>query len=316
MNAARLDRIRQSLVAWFRRHGRDLPWRHTRDPYHVLVSEIMLQQTQVDRVLPKYAAFLRRFPTLEALAEAAPGDVIREWAGLGYNRRALNLQRTARAVLADHDGRFPDTPEALQLLPGIGPYTAGALACFAFERDAAFMDTNIRRAVRRVFTGPDEAEPAPGERELLRLAAEAVPTGEGWVWNQALMELGALVCTARPRCGICPLRDDCRAYQAWRDADERVFEAVPQARTGVRKVAERPAPYAASNRFYRGRLVDALRETPAGATARLEEIGPRVKEGWTGADAAWLLEVARGLAADGLIVIEEHGEGEVALRLP
>ncbi len=316
MNPARLDRIRKALVNWFRRHGRDLPWRHTRDPYHILVSEIMLQQTQVDRVLPKYVAFLRRFPTLEALAEAAPGDVIREWAGLGYNRRALNLQRTARAVLENHGGRFPETPEALRLLPGIGPYTAGALACFAFERDAAFMDTNIRRVVRRVFTGPDEAEPAPGERELLRLAAEAVPTGEGWVWNQALMELGALVWAARPRCGICPLREDCRAYKAWRDADERVFEAVPAARARVRKVAERAAPYAASNRFFRGRLVDALRSTPAGTAVRLAEIGPRVKDGWTAEDEPWLLDVARRLAADGLIVIEAHGEDEVALRLP
>ena len=312
----RLHHIQQTLIEWFRRHGRDLPWRRTRDPYRILVSEIMLQQTQVDRVLPKYHAFISLFPTVEALAAAAPGDVIRAWAGLGYNRRALNLQRSGRAVIEEHGGTFPDTPEALRQLPGIGPYTAGALACFAFERDVAFMDTNIRRVIRRVFTGPDEAEPQPSERELLRLAADAVPLGQGWLWNQAIMELGAMVCATRPRCGICPLRGDCQAYQAWRDADENVFDMPQPASRRARKVAERAAPYGASNRFFRGRVVDALRPLPAGATMSLCELGPRVKEGWTENDAPWLRQVVRGLAEDGLIVIEEHADGDVALRLP
>src|SRR3954451_14665892 len=177
--------IHQALRAWFQTYSRDLPWRRTRDPYRILVSEIMLQQTQVDRVLLKYRAFLETFPTLQALADAAPGDVIRAWAGLGYNRRALNLQRTARAVLDEYGGVFPDTPAELQRLPGLGPYTAGAVACFAFERDVAFMDTNIRRVGRRVFAGPEDAPPATSERELLQLAADAVPAGDGYLWNQA-----------------------------------------------------------------------------------------------------------------------------------
>src|SRR5215475_5527661 len=136
-----LAAIRAALLDWFVASGRDLPWRHTRDPYWILVAEIMLQQTQVDRVIPKFRAFLERFPTLEVLASAPTAEVIRAWAGLGYNRRAVNMQRTARAVLEDHDGQFPRDLATLLRLPGIGPYTAGAIACFAFEQDVGFMDT-------------------------------------------------------------------------------------------------------------------------------------------------------------------------------
>jgi A/G-specific adenine glycosylase len=312
-----LATIQHTLLEWYRAHARDLPWRRTRDPYHVLVSEIMLQQTQVDRVIPKYHAFLAQFPTLEALAAAAPGDVIRAWAGLGYNRRALNLQRTAQAVLAEHGGAFPRHPDALQKLPGLGPYTAGAVACFAFEQDVAFMDTNIRRVVRRVFAGPDAMDPQPTERALLDLAARAVPPGNGYTWNQAIMELGALVCTAaRPRCTICPLRPHCRAYAAWSQADTDVFEQPPAARVARRAVAERPAQYAGSNRFFRGRLVAILRDAPAGASLTLQEVGPRLKDDWTADDAPWLLGVAQRLAKDGLIVLEGEAGAHARVRLP
>src|SRR5581483_4865161 len=155
--AAARPAIQAALLEWFAAAGRDLPWRHTRDPYRIMVSEIMLQQTQVDRVIPKYHAFLAAFPTLEALAAAPTAEVIRAWSGLGYNRRAVNMQRTARAVLEEHGGQFPRDLPALLRLPGIGPYTAGAIACFAFEQDVGFMDTNIRRVVQRLFVGPEEA---------------------------------------------------------------------------------------------------------------------------------------------------------------
>ena len=312
-----MQQIQQKLIDWFRAHGRDLPWRRTRDPYHILVSEIMLQQTQVDRVLPKYRAFLERFPTLEDLANAPAGDVIRAWAGLGYNRRALNLQRTAQAVIGEHDGRFPETPEELQRLPGIGPYTAGAVACFAFERDVAFMDTNIRRVVQRVFAGTDGEEPTASECALLHLAREAVPAGNGYLWNQAIMELGALVCTAtRPRCGICPLRTDCKAYQRWKQADEQVFRIPAARQPGARAVAERRTPYLASNRYFRGRIVSVLRELPAGAALKLAELGPLVKDDWTEAEHGWLARVVEGLAADGLIALGVDAEGAQSARLP
>ena len=312
-----LATIRTALLQWYSTHARDLPWRRTRNPYHILVSEIMLQQTQVDRVVPKYHAFLEQFPTLEALASASPGDVIRAWAGLGYNRRALNLQRAAQVVLAEHEGAFPRDPEELQKLPGLGPYTSGAVACFAFEQDVAFMDTNIRRVVRRVFVGPETVEPQPTERTLLEIAREAVPPTNGYTWNQAIMELGALICTAaRPRCTICPLRAHCKAYAAWSKADTEVFQHPMPAPPARRAVAERSAPYLASNRFYRGRLIATLRDAPADASLALEEIGPQLKNDWTPADAPWLLGVAQGLANDGLIVLEGEAGNAVRVRLP
>ncbi|MBV9791854.1 MAG: A/G-specific adenine glycosylase [Chloroflexi bacterium] len=312
-NAEQLARIQQHLIDWFEANGRDLPWRRTRDPYRVLVSEIMLQQTQVDRVKPKYAAFLEQFPSLEALAAATPGDVIRAWAGLGYNRRALNLQRTAQAVINDHEGRFPETPEALRNLPGIGPYTAGAVACFAFERDVAFMDTNIRRVVQRLFVGPDDT--GASDRELIRIAEAAVPQGRGWIWNQAIMELGALICTAsRPRCQICPLRAECRAYAAWRTADQDVFNYTPPPKPkAARAVAESKTPFTSTSRYFRGRTVDTLRQLEPGHWLALAELGPRVKPDWADADREWLLTLLHGLAADGLIELDEAGD---QARLP
>lgn len=313
-NADQIARIQQHLIAWFEANGRDLPWRRTRDPYRVLVSEIMLQQTQVDRVKPKYAAFLEQFPSLEALAAASPGDVIRAWAGLGYNRRALNLQRTAQAVINEHSGRFPETPDALRNLPGIGPYTAGAVACFAFERDVAFMDTNIRRVIRRLFVGPDDAGES-SDRELIPLAEAAVPQGKGWIWNQAIMELGALICTAaRPRCQICPLRGECRAYATWRAADEDVFNytSAPKPRA-ARTVAESKTPFTSTSRYFRGRAVDTLRQLEPGSWLALADLGPRVKPDWTGTDHEWLLTLLRGLSADGLIELDEAAQ---QARLP
>lgn len=306
--------LQRRLLNWFAEQGRDLPWRQTRDPYRVLVSEIMLQQTQVDRVIPKYLAFLEQFPTLEALAEASTADVIRAWAGLGYNRRAVNLQRTARAVVTDYGGQFPRDVVALRALPGIGPYTAGAVACFAFEQDVAFMDTNIRRVVQRLLVGPEEQGVA-GEAKLLEYAARIVPAGQGWAWNQAIMELGALVCTAAtPACWRCPLQSDCRAYTTRRKHDEQLFDAAiiaPPVRK-PRVIAERKeAPYAGSSRYYRGRVVDALRSLSHGTTMPLSELGPQIKPDFNAEDAHWLRTLLERLANDGLIAFD----GESA-RLP
>lgn len=313
---ARVAAIQQRLLAWFAANARDLPWRRTRDPYQILVSEVMLQQTQVDRVLPKYAAFLAAFPTLETLAAAPIAEVIRLWAGLGYNRRAVNLQRTAMAVRDEHGGQFPRTPEALLKLPGIGPYTAGAIACFAFEQEVAFMDTNIRRALRRALLGPDEA-PLPSERSLLALALAVVPAGQGWAWNQAIMELGALICTAAaPACWRCPIRSECRSYATRLQADEQLFAgqalAYSPAPRPLRKVAERrEEPYAGSRRYYRGRIIEALRPLAPGTTLSLSQLGPLVKPDYAEADEAWLRELTESLVRDGLMVIETPG-----VRLP
>ena len=157
-----LTALRRRLLAWYRIHGRDLPWRKSDDPYHALVAEFMLQQTGVGRVLPAFASFLQRFPTLQSLASAPTSDVIRAWSGLGYNRRAVNLQRTARVIVEEHDGIIPRDPRTLATLPGIGPYTAAAIACFAFQRPVAVMDTNIRRVLGRILTGHTEVDADTG----------------------------------------------------------------------------------------------------------------------------------------------------------
>ena len=188
-----------------------MPWRETRDPYRVLVSEFMLQQTQVSRVLQYYDPFLRRYPSIEALARARPTAVREAWDGLGYYQRAQNLHRLAQAVVKRHDGRVPQDPKALMELPGVGPYTAAAVTTFAYERRALPVDTNVARVLARAFgmAKPDSA----GRRRLARLARRLLPrAGKAtWAFNQALMDLGATVCVARkPRCPECPVRGECR----------------------------------------------------------------------------------------------------------
>jgi A/G-specific adenine glycosylase len=249
------DAARQSLIDWYVSEHRQLPWRATRDPYRILVSEIMLQQTQADRVATRYHEFLARFPTLEALADAPASEVIRAWAGLGYNRRALNLQRACRAVIERHNGVMPSDPLELATLPGIGPYTAGAVACFAFERDVAFVDTNIRRVIHRVVAGPELPEPSLTERETADIARALVPPGQGYLWNQALMELGATICRARMTfCERCPLAAECRA----RPVIQAVLAATPRKRPGT---SER---FETTSRYARGRIIDALRAASDG----------------------------------------------------
>jgi len=300
----RLARIRDGLLGWFNEHARDLPWRRTRDPYAILVSEVMLQQTQVDRVLPYYTRFLERFPTVEDLANAATSDVIRIWSGLGYNRRAVNLQRAARAVVDELGGSFPDDPADLKKLPGIGAYTAGAIAAFAYEQDVAFLDTNMRRVVSRVIFGSESAR----ESDAIEAAHALVPPGHGWTWNQALIEFGALHCTARrPACILCPLREECAAYPTMQVALQRKSSSTRQAKT---------EPFESTSRFYRGRIVEALRALPADEPAGipLVELGPRVREGFTSENLPWLRDLVDGLQRDGLALVAEDSPSYDAER--
>jgi A/G-specific adenine glycosylase len=211
------------LRRWFRANGRDLPWRNTRDPYRVLVSELMLQQTQVSRVVPKYAEFLATFPTLHHIARARAARVTEAWSGLGYYARARNLHSLARAVTdrgRDHVATLPPDAESLRALPGIGAYTAGAVSSFAYERRAELVDTNVARVLKRVFAPDVELKSGPGQKRVWSIARELLPrTGKAtWTHNQALMELGALVCTARvARCGECPVRRVCATYSRTRE---------------------------------------------------------------------------------------------------
>jgi len=316
VQGAHFARVRVGLLTWFEENARDLPWRRTRDPYAILVSEVMLQQTQVDRVLPYYARFLAQFPTLQDLAAAPTSDVIRIWSGLGYNRRAVNLQRAAIAVVDQLGGVFPKDPGELKKLPGIGAYTAGAIAAFAHERDVAFLDTNMRRVISRVVYG---LESVP-EADALATASALLPPGHGWSWNQALIEFGALQCTARrPACIVCPLRSECAAYPT--------MQVVLQLKTS-RKTQTRAEPFEQTTRYYRGRIVEALRELPAEDAQGIEltELGRKVREGFTAESLPWLRGLVDGLQRDGLALIAEDstpydvsqppGESSPRVRLP
>jgi A/G-specific adenine glycosylase len=310
-----ISRLRADLLDWFRAAARDLPWRRTRDPYRILVSEIMLQQTQVDRVIPKYHRFLEAFPSFAALAAAPTADVIRAWSGLGYNRRAVNLQRTAQAVMERYGGEMPRDPASLRDLPGVGPYTAGAIACFAFEQDVGFFDTNIRRVLHRVLLGPELPKERVSTHELQALADELVPAGQGYEWNQALMELGAVVCTARkPACLTCPLQRHCAAFPEI----QSVIATLPK---GIRKKNEEA--FNGSMRYYRGKVIEALRGLEAGESIDLTALGPQVRDDFAGEHVLWLRDIVAGLSREGLAhVAEEQAEydasepASIRVRLP
>jgi A/G-specific adenine glycosylase len=218
VDAARGQRFGTMLRRWFRANGRDLPWRKTRDPYRILVSELMLQQTQVSRVVPKYAEFLATFPTLHDIARARPKRVTEAWSGLGYYARARNLHALAKVVTdggRDAAGALPPDAAALRALPGVGAYTAGAVSSFAYERRAELVDTNVARVLKRVFAPDVDLKSGRGQKRLWAIARELLPrTGKAtWTHNQALMELGALVCTARvAHCSRCPVRSACATY--------------------------------------------------------------------------------------------------------
>ena len=274
-------------MRWYRLNGRHtLPWRLTRDPYAVLVSEVMLQQTQVDRVLPYYERWLSKWPTVATLAAASPADVIREWAGLGYNRRALYLHRAAIAVHERHGGHFPADEEALRALPGVGEYTSAAIASFAYRKRVAVADTNIARVVARSVFGTESARVLrAGQVECA--AALMLPARNARDHNLALMDLGATVCTARaPHCGVCPIRGRC----AWLAAGRQPSTT----RTS-------PSPvFASTSRFARGRIVDTLRQGESADLATLTNVLPL-------SHRPHLREYLDGLERDGLAVATEGG---------
>lgn len=300
----KLPPVQASLLAWFDAHRRDLPWRHTRDPYAIMVSEIMLQQTQADRVLPYWYAWMERWPTVHELAAAPVADVIRAWKGLGYNRRAVNLQRAAQAVV-DSGGEFPNTVEGLLALPGIGPYTAGAIACFAFEQDVPFIDTNMRRVLHRIFVGVDVPKPTVSDKGVLEIAEKSIPPGTGWTWNQAIMEFGAIHCTAKkPLCMICPVQEECSAFP----------EIQAALAANVRAPKGKALPFEQTNRFFRGRILDELR-AHEGEGVSLAEIGPAVKGDFAGADYPWLLELVTALERDGLLVLDDRPPAQVPVGM-
>jgi len=265
------------LQAWAENELRDLPWRRTRDPWHILVSEVMLQQTQVSRVVDRYHEFLERFPTAQSCAIAPSSSVIELWAGLGYNRRAVNLWRAAGQVVARHDGVLPSDLASLLALPGIGPYTARASQVFAYEHDIAVVDTNVGRLLARWTATTLTAKQAQ------HMADELVPVGSGWQWNQGLFDFAVAVCTKRdPGCSSCPVATACR----WRgNGDDPAVNSAG--------VSGKQSTFVGSERQVRGRIVDALRNGPV-ALADLSHFGrPEDSRGD-------MIRIVDGLVTDGL----------------
>jgi len=207
------QRFRRRLLAWYQANGRDLPWRRTDDPYHILVSEVMLQQTQVDRVLPKYHEWLEKYPSLEALASAPIRDVARTWRPLGYNIRPRRLQAIARESVARYGGALPADHETLMSFKGIGAYTAGAIRSFAFRQRAAILDTNVARVLFRIFVGSGDIKAHAMRKQLWAIAEVMVPRKQVFDFNQALMDFGATICVARkPKCDVCPMTKLCTSF--------------------------------------------------------------------------------------------------------
>src|SRR5437667_8406485 len=306
--------VQSQMLQWYSLEHRDLPWRSTHDPYAILVSEIMLQQTQVHRVLPKYKQFLATFPTLADLAAAPTADVISAWAPLGYNMRAIRLQSIARQVIAEYGGRIPDTIEALLQLKGVGRYTAGAIACFAYKNQVATVDTNINRVLHRIFLGLEYPEPKLNNDQILLLAEQVLPDGKAYDWNQALMDLGATICTSsNPQCSRCPLQDVCKTY-----AEMSQYSLFPSATVlrQLRSVAEKKEayqkqPFTSTNRYFRGRIVDHLCSLPEGQRVPLTLLGPKIKQEFQEEDLTWPQQLVEKLAKDGLVDFAEQG-----VRLP
>lgn len=262
--ASKVPRFRTRIFTWWKKNKRDLPWRRTNDPYHIMVSEVMLQQTQVSRVLPKYAEFLAAFPTLETLAQATPARILRVWRGMGYNRRALYLHKTAQSIVRDYRGVFPKTEKELVRLPGLGRYTARAILVFAFRQDIAMVDTNIRRIITHFFFNGVQQK----ESVIQQTADRLLPKGKSWEWHQALMDYGSL--------------------------------ALPRTMNHQRRTNE---AFMSSNRYYRGRIVDRLREGPVSNKTLYRELAK---------PPDFLETIVHGLMRDGLVI----ATGKGVLRLP
>jgi len=281
--------IRKSLNAkilrWYRETGRKLPWRRTSDPYRILVSEVMLQQTQVSRVEEKYPEFIKRYPNIRALAHARTSDVIRSWRGMGYNRRAVHLKRTAVEVVLNFGGKIPSDATVLRKLPGIGRYTANALLATAFKKRVAVVDTNIGRVLARLFRHNS------GLSIEWELADGLLPRSSASEWNQALMDLGALVCTARsPRCDSCPVSRECLS--------------AFQPRIELKKAPENePSRRDIPDRLHRGKVIEILRSLNGRGRISerllLKSILPTVRSG----DLRWMRRLIGGLERDGLVSV-------------
>jgi len=298
------EAARQAILDWYGQHGRSLAFRHTADPWAILVSEVIAQQTQAGRAADRWEAFMARFPTADALAGASTAEVLRVWQGLGYDRRGLRLHRAAQAIVTMHGGRVPSSIVDLVALPGIGPYTARAVVAIAFGEPVGAVDVNVRRVLGRMVAGDQHAlSPAA----MQALADTSVSRDRAAAWTHAVMDLGATVCRPRnPRCHACPVRAWCRFAAA---ATNERAEAPPARATAAR----RSVPFPDTNRWLRGRILDRLRAAPDRVWVTIEPpIG--------GHTADRVLAAVTAMAADGLLEVDLDAVGSLAApiraRLP
>jgi len=286
--------IQSAVRQWYVAHGRHFPWRNIRDPYRILLSEIMLQQTQVGRVLEKYPRFLRRFPTLRSLAKAQQRDVVIAWRGMGYNNRAVRLHRLAVALIENHDGKIPEEFKPLIALPGIGPYTAHALLSSVHGKRVPLVDVNVRRFLSRLVWTMGSTGEAKPEKDIWNLAGELLPR-RAYAWNQALMDIGATICTARnPRCPLCPVRSLCKSRSFMRN------------RT-LTPTSREPSRGGFPNRIYRGRIIRELTHPEGRHSISADTLGKKIYSGYSRRDARWLRSLLAALEKDGLVKIRGNG---------
>jgi A/G-specific adenine glycosylase len=280
--------LQEEILAWFAQNGRDLPWRRTRDPYAIFVSELMLQQTQASRVIPKYETFIERLPTPDSLAKAPLGEVLLLWSGLGYNRRAQYLHRAAQVILSEYGGRFPQKLEEIRSLPGAGPYTAGAVAAFAFNSDVIILETNIRRIYQLLFTGEDASEATNRE-----VAGALLPSGRARDWYHALMDLATDVRTSRSAAV-----QQQRLKELFPLLSEHDFPSI----AGERLERPRQSVFLGSHRFFRGQILRRLQDGPSPSREISRDL-----------DSEQVARALEALTREGLIVYEPFHD---RFRLP
>ncbi len=302
----------QALLDWYDKNKRDLSWRNENSPYHVLVSEIMLQQTQVPRVMEKYPEFLTLFPTIQDLAKATTADVIKAWSGLGYNRRALLLHQFAQQVCVKLEGKIPSSSEELQKLPGIGPYTAGSIAAFAFNISEPAIDVNVRRIFLRYFAGKDQGLPMnrKEEKKLHELVKKNIPEGKSADFHNGLMDFGSLFCLRdAPKCTLCPLSTSCAFYPLYTVKKEKIlFVAEKKTEKGITENGK-----FIPNRIFRGRIVEFTRRNSGNALA-ITDFGKQIKEDYREAEEKWLLRLCEKLKKERFLQSEIKGK-EIRLWL-
>jgi A/G-specific adenine glycosylase len=305
ISSRRKRKLHWLVSQWYEHHRRELPWRRTKDPYRVLVSEIMLQQTRVNHVAGKYWKFLKRFPTIRRLASAPTGKVIRAWSGLGYNVRAPRLHRLAKEVVEIYEGRIPDRPEALMQLPGIGRYTAHAVLSFAYHQSVPVVDTNIRRVFSRIFFRTRLSDQQIPDSLAWEIAEAILPMKRSRDWTLALMDLGSTICTGRkPECERCPLGSVCKsAYLLNGERSPKQRKKIEPTHDGI------------PHRIYRGRVVEVLRNLNGREWLDLRVLGKRIKTSFKPREELWLKNLLGKLEKDGLIRMSSRRSG-VQVSLP